>query len=302
MRNLWRLRACRQLALGALPVLIIGIGLLIGLSIEGTRVAGRLADASVHTRGIVQHVDPTGRHATVRWDGRTTSFSFPANAHPDRGARIEVRYVPGHPDRAYAAGDTTFTRADALTGGVLYTAAVVLVVALVSLIRVARRRSVARQPAVTLKLSRVRTRLGLIHRSWLVATQGTVERWVPVFWEPELSGLLADTPCRVHGNLGVIEIGDAVVWPSGRVRTSAPRGRQLPNPGTYKRGAAVAELPSIPLARQARRDAVFVSIAPLLGVLWSYVNGTGVIGFALSTVLLGGLLFWLPSVYGSDPT
>jgi hypothetical protein len=295
--------------LGALPLLIIGIGLLVGLSIEGTRVAGRLADASIHTHGVVQRIDSQGnpRHATVRWNGHTTRFAFPGNSHPDRGARIAVRYVPGHPDRAYAAGDTTFARADALTGGVLYTAVIVVVVLLVSVVRIARRVSAARQPAVTVKLSRVRTRFGLIQRSWLVGTQGAVERWVPVYWEPDLAGLLADTPCRVHGDLtagraSVIEIGDTQIWPSGRVRTAQPRGRQLSNPGTYGRGSAVSEQPSIPLSRHGRRDAVFVAIAPLLGLLWAYVNGSGLIGFALSTVLLAGLLFWAPSVYGSDPT
>lgn len=295
--------------LGALPLLIIGIGLLIGLSIEGTRVAGKLADASIHTHGVVQRVDSRGnpRHATVRWDGHTTRFAFPGNSHPDSGARIDVRYVPGHPDRAYAAGDTTFARADALTGGVLYTAAIMIVALLVSVVRVARRVSAARQPAVPVKLSRVRTRLGLIQRSWLVGTQGAVERWVPVYWEPELAGLLADTPCRVHGDLAagrvsVIEIGDALIWPSGRVRTAQPRGRQFANPGTYRRGSAVPEQPSIPLSRQTRRDAAFVAIAPLLGLLWAYVNGSGLIAFVVATVLLAGLLFWAPSVYGSDPT
>jgi hypothetical protein len=290
--------------LGAVPLLIIGLGVLIGLSIAGSRVAGKLADASIHTHGVVQHIDSHGdpRHATVRWNGRTTTFTFPGNSHPDNGDRIEVRYVPGHPDRAYAAGDTTFARADALTGGVLYTAVIMIVVLLVSVVRIVRRTSAARQPAVTVKLSRVRTRFGLIQRSWLVGTQGGLERWVPVYWEPELAGLLADTPCTVHGNLAVIEIGDARIWPSGRVRTVQPRGRQLSNPGTYGRGAAVPELPSIPLSRQARRDAAFLAIAPLLGLLWAYVNGTGLIAFALATVLLAGLLFWAPSVYGSDPT
>jgi hypothetical protein len=43
-------------------------------------------------------------------------------------------------------------------------------------------------------------------------------------------------------------------------------------------------------------------ISPLLGLLWAYVDGSGTGGFVGATGLMAGLLFWLPAVFGSDPT
>ncbi len=55
------------------------------------------------------------------------------------------------------------------------------------------------------------------------------------------------------------------------------------------------------MPRQARADAVLL-LAPLLGLLSAYIDESGPAGFVFSTVLAGGLLFWLPATYGSDPT
>jgi hypothetical protein len=50
-----------------------------------------------------------------------------------------------------------------------------------------------------------------------------------------------------------------------------------------------------------RSDLVVVFAAPLLGLLWAYLDGSGLAGFAGATVLAAGVLFWLTQLLGSDP-
>ncbi len=56
------------------------------------------------------------------------------------------------------------------------------------------------------------------------------------------------------------------------------------------------------MARQARGDAALLLAAPIMGLLWAYIDGLGSVGFGLSTALFAALLFWVPTVYGSDPS
>jgi hypothetical protein len=84
------------------------------------------------------------------------------------------------------------------------------------------------------------------------------------------------------------------LWPSGRLRTAPPRGdREVADPVP---GAA-----AVGWARQLRGDAVPLVAAPALGLLWAYVDGSGVGGFLVATAVVAGLLFWLPQLLGSDP-
>jgi hypothetical protein len=53
--------------------------------------------------------------------------------------------------------------------------------------------------------------------------------------------------------------------------------------------------------RQVRGDLVPVLMAPVLGILWAYLDGAGPGGFAVATALAAGVLFWLPQLLGSDP-
>jgi hypothetical protein len=345
----WQLRAARQLVLGLLPLLVIGVVMLVVLGVKGSHTGGDLSAATGRTVGMVTRIDPQGdpRWANIDWtDGHgtkhTSRIGFPASSHPVAGARVQLRYVPGNPSRAYSDGDSTFNRANNLVAGVLYVALVLLVVLVLTAVRVWRRLAVARRPGTKVKLSRVRTRFGLIQRSWLVASAGSRERWVPVFWEPQLTGLLADTPCVVHGDLQtggsvVVDIDGVRLWSSGRMRSDPPRGRQFPNAGTYKRPGRGADVPakrprsgtdvpakrprsgtdlpakrprsgtdvergeSVSLRRQALGDGALVILAPILGVLWAYINGQAAAGFGVATAVLAGVLFWVPSYFGSDP-
>src|SRR5262249_15827064 len=159
-------------------------------------------------------------------------------------------------------------------------------------------------------------RRGLIRRSWLVVDDGKQEWWVPVYWEPGLNALLAGTPAKVHGNpalgqLLVIEVQGMVVWPAGPRRPAKPPRRGDWVASTVK-GTKTAEkqrdreggpeIEPVPLGRHLAGDVAMVLPAPVLGILWAYVDGSGLPGFAVATALVASVLFWIPGVFGSDPT
>jgi hypothetical protein len=304
------------MALGLVPMALIGIVVIVVLAVLGTSTASKLSDATGRATGVVQHVGHDGgkREASISWTDRsgnrhTSQVSYPAASHPASGDKVALHYVPSNPARVYSSGDVTYDRLNSLVAGVLYAALIVIIAAIATGFRLWRRAGVGRRPADTVKLSRVRTRFGLIHRSWLVATRGNTERWVPVYWDPVLGRIRADTPLAVHGDLEgggpiAVDIEGTRIWSSGRVRRTAPRGQQIANPGTYsKKNTPPAEpVKQISLRRQAFGDAGLVIVAPILGILWAYINGLGPAGFGVATALLIGVLFWIPSCYGSDPS
>jgi hypothetical protein len=317
VRDLWQLRATRQMALGLVPLALIGIVVIVVLAVLGSGTASKLSDATGRATGVVQHIDSNGgkRQASIAWTDQsgnrhTSHVSYPAASHPASGDKVGLHYVPSDPAKVYSSGDVTYDRLNSQVAGVLYAGLIVVIAAITTGIRLWRRAGVGSRQASTVKLSRVRTRFGLIHRSWLVATRGNTERWVPVFWDPVLSRVRADTPLAVHGDLEgggpiAVDIEDTRLWSSGRVRRTAPRGQQIANPGTYsKKEPSNSDEPvkQISLRRQAFGDAGLVIIAPILGILWAYINGLGPAGFGVATALLVGLLFWIPSCYGSDPS
>ncbi|MGN6689090.1 MAG: hypothetical protein ACTHK1_16340, partial [Actinomycetales bacterium] len=89
-------------------------------------------------------------------------------------------------------------------------------------------------------------------------------------------------------------VDGAELWPSGRLRTSAPRG---------ERRVAVPEgdQPRVGWGRQVRSDVLVAAAAPLLGLAWAYVDDSGAAGFIVATVLTAAVLFWLAELLGSDP-
>ena len=42
--------------------------------------------------------------------------------------------------------------------------------------------------------------------------------------------------------------------------------------------------------------------APVAGLLWAYLDESGAPSWAAATALAAGVLLWLPTVAGSDPT
>jgi hypothetical protein len=303
-------RAAAQLLLGYLPLLTAGIVLVAVLALrlaaerEPLAAAGATATATV----VASDVAPDGRGVSVTLPGedgavRTGVIELREPQDIPKGAKIAVQYDPSSPaDRTavFADGDEAHRAVEDVLFGLFATVAIVLIVSAVTGLRVLRLRRLRRAPAGEATGSRVVVRRGLVVRSWLELATARGQRWVPVHWSPELAALEPDSPVEVRGDLGrrwVLPVVDgAEVWPSGRVRVRPPRG---------ERTVVVPEdAPERPPSwgRQVRSDLVVVFAAPLLGLLWGYLDGSGPAGFAAATVLSAGVLFWLTQLLGSDPS
>ncbi len=318
--RLWRLRAVRQMTLGLVPLLVIGLALVIGLIVKAHDLNSRLAPASAAATGTVRTADSANpRHASVSWTDRAgtahvSRLTFPGSAALPHGTRLSLHYDPGNPRVVFADGDTTYTLLGVVLGEMVLVVVILAVALAVSAVRLTRRLMMMRQPAATLPVSRVHTKLGLIQRSFLVIEQNRREWWEPVFWEPALDDLMASTPCLVYGDPArsgvVVDVAGTTVWPSGRRRATPPRGEHRSNAGRWSRSANSrraadpkwSPAAQISLGRQARGDAALLLAAPIMGLLWAYIDGLGALGFGLATALFLGVLFWVPSVYGSDPS
>ncbi len=308
------------MVLGLAPLLVICLALVIGLIVKAHDLNGRLAPASATTTGTVRTADAASpRHASVAWTDRRgtphlSRLTFPGSVSLPHGTRLSLHYDPDNPRLVFADGDTTYTLLGVVLGEMVLVVVVLAIALAVSAVRLTRRLVMMRQPAATLPVSRVHTKVGLIQRSWLVIEQNRREWWEPVFWEPALDDLMAGTPCPVYGDPArsgvVVDVAGATVWPSGRRRATPPRGDHLSNAGRWSRSAssrrnadpAWSPAPQISLGRQARGDAALLLAAPIMGLLWAYIDGLGGLGFGLATALFLGVLFWVPSVYGSDPS
>jgi hypothetical protein len=205
------------------------------------------------------------------------------------------------PDRTrfFADGDAAHRRLDDLLFGLAVAVVVAVVTTALTGLRYLTRVRLRRAPAGQATASRVVVRQGLAVRSWLELATARGVRWLPVYWAPELARLAPGTPVELRGDparhrLVLPVVDGAELWPSGRVRVSPPRGnRQVadPDPETADTG----------WGRQVRGDLVTLVVAPVLGILWAYVDGAGPGGFGVATALAAGVLFWLAQLLGSDP-
>jgi hypothetical protein len=216
---------------------------------------------------------------------------------------VSVAYDPASPRDAsavFAGGDQTHRTIEDVVFGLGVTVLTVLVASAVTGLRFLSRRRLRRAPASGATAARVVVRQGLVVRSWLQLATPHGERWLPVHWSPELAALEPDRPVegrgRLSGGRAVLPVVDgAEIWPSGRLRTRPPRGE--------RRVAVPAERPADPptWGRQVRSDLTTVVPAPVLGLLWAFVDGSGPAGFVVATVLAAAVLFWLAELLGSDP-
>jgi hypothetical protein len=304
-------RAVQQLLLGLLPVLVLGTAMLVVLSVRLVDARAPLTAATSFARATVVSTGhaPDGRGVTVTLDGSdgprrgVLVLADPADAAGiPRGTELGVAFDPDDPPgrtAVFLPGDAAHQREQNLLFGLAIVAAVMVVLSLITGLRVLTRRRLRRGAPVAVTASRVVIRRGLLVRSWLeLVTSGGV-RWLPVYWSPELAQLAPGTPIEVRGDpvrgrLVLPVVGGAELWPSGRLRTPPPRGER-------EVAAPMPETESVGWARQLRVDAVPVAVAPVLGLLWSYVDGSGLGGFLVATGLLASVLFWLPETFGSDP-
>lgn len=300
-------RALTQLLLGLGSLLVIGIVLLIVLTL-------RLADARAPLAAARQtgtaHVvasgqKPDGRGVSVTIEGSPQRTGTLVLAQPQQvpaGATVAVRYDPDSPvdDTAvYATGDAAYRAVQDVVYGLVLIVLVLVVAAAVTGLRVLTRRRLRAAPPSQVTATRMVSRRGLTVRSWLELQTSGGPRWLPVHWSPELAHLapgggitLLGDPMRRRLVLPVID--GAEVWPSGRLHAREPRGELL----VAEPGDAATEAS---WGRQFRSDVAVLIAAPLLGLLWSYVNSTGVGSFVVATLLTAGVLFWLAQLFGSDP-
>jgi hypothetical protein len=174
--------------------------------------------------------------------------------------------------------------------------------------RLAPRRLAPRRLAPRrLALRRVRLQRGLLTRSWL-ETEGQPERWIPVHFDPALVTLPSPAELLVYGDprpgrLVAAETADGVrLYPSGPVRGREPGGRRSDNPARPDDDARRRAADSASLRRQYAADAPRLAVAPLVGVFWAFLDGSGVPGWLAATGMVAALSLWLAAVRGSDPS
>ncbi len=300
-------RAKRQLLLGILPVAVIAGALLGSLSssLPGARAPLTAATQTATAEVVTNGAGPDGRGVEVSFtdaDGeeRTEVIVLARPEDVPEGAEIGVQYDPDDPASVYAEGDAAHLTVRNLLFGLFWVGLVLIVCASITVFRLASRPRLRRRAATPATARRVRVRRGLSDRSWLVLDHGGAVSWVPVYWDEAVSALPRDTPITVHGNprrdrLVLPVIDGTPIWPSGGRRESAPKGGATQPPPQNPP-------PRRSLLRQVRGDAAGLLFAPLLGLLWAYTDESGVAGFLAATALSAGVLFWLPSIFGSDPT
>jgi len=309
VKALWRRRAVRHVLLGLLPLLVAGSAVIAVLAVRLAETAGPVRDATARATATVQRTGfgPDERDIEVAWTD-DTGTARKATVRAARasdvpvGARIMVRYRPGDPGRVFVTGDETSARLSDLTFGIGLAGFLIIGVLAASAVHIARRLAAERQPGTSLPATYARSRRGLLRRSWLVVEEGGQSWWVSVHWDPVLERLRPATPVTVHGRpsrdrVVVADIEGTPVWQAGRRRLTPPRGEV--DQDAADRGPARGDLP---LSRQFRADAGLLAAAPLLGLLWAYVDDGGRMSWLLATTIAGAVLFWLPTVRGSDPT
>ena len=310
---LWRRRPFRHVVFGLIPLLVVGPVLIILLAVHladesaPVRAATSQATATVKRSGLGS--DHRGIELTWTDSGGTQHTSTVHSARPATiapGSQVTVRYRPDDPGTIFVTGDDTTSRLADLTFGIVLSVLLVAGVVALSAIHVARRRIAERRPATLLPVSYARSRFGITRRAWLLVEDAGRTWWVSVHWDPVLDTLGPGEKALVHGRpardrVVTFEIDGTHVWQAGRHRSRPPRGdvdREGVDPERTDRVVGT----DIPLTKQFRADAGLLAAAPILGLLWAYVDDGGKVSFLLATLLTGAALFWVPTVRGSDPT
>lgn len=309
MEARWRRRTVRHVLVGLLPLLVAGVVLIVVLAVRFAETAAPVREATGRADGTVLRsgLGPDGRDVELRWTddrgaSRVSTVRAARAGTVPAGRTVQLRYAPADPSgRVFAPGDETSARLRDLAYGLLLTVLVVVGVLVATGVHVARRLAAERRPGTTLPVTYARSRRGIVRRSWLVVTEQGRDWWVPVHWDPLLPGLPPGTPATVHGRpsqdrVVVVDVGGAKVWQAGRRRATPPGGAVTADEADLETPAPVG------LVRQVRTDAVLLAAAPLIGLLWAYLDESGTASWAAATALAAGVLFWLPTVAGSDPT
>jgi hypothetical protein len=313
VKALWHRRPVRHVIFGLLPLLVVGPVVIILLAVH-------FADESAPVRAASSEATATVARAQLGEDKRglmltwtdangTRHTSTVHTARPSNiavGTQVTLRYQPNDPNQVFVTGDDTTSRLTDLSFGILLSVLLILAVLAASAVHVGRRLAAERRPATALPVSYVRSRFGITRRAWLLVEDSGHPWWVSVHWDPVLETLGPGETALVHGRpsqerVVTFDIDGTHVWQAGRRRPGPPRG-EVDREGVDPRSTDRVVGTDVPLTRQVRADAGLLAAAPILGILWAYVDDGGKVSFLLATALAGAALFWVPSVRGSDPT
>ena len=291
---------------GLLPLLVAGAAVAAVLAVRLGDAAAPVREATGRATATVVGAD--GREVELRWTDdrgteRVSRVRAAGGGEVPAGRTVTLRFDPADPaGPVYVAGDEPSARLRDLSFGLVLTLLVLAVAVAVTAVHLARRRAAERRPAGPLPARYARSRRGVVQRSWLVLTDGGTDWWVPVHWDPILTRLAPGTRIPVHGRPGrdrvvVAEVDGVPVWQGGRRRPTAPAGELATAPVPPGE-----DPPRIGLVRHLRADGGLLAVAPLAGLLWAYLDGTGPAGWLAASAVAAGLLMWLPTVLGTDPT
>lgn len=294
---------------GLIPLLVIGVAMVATLAIwfGRTTATTRLATASTQATVVASGLGADRHEIDLRWTdhravSHTSRLDFPRSGEVATGTTVTLHYDPADSSRVFVAGDQTSVRLTDLLNGIVAVLVLMVAATVATVVRILRRRSAERRPTANRRLAVSHSRRGLTTRTWLTEEENGHTWWLPVYWDPALDAVDPKRSYPVHGapehrSLRVVEIDGTPIWPAGRRRLRAPRGEVVDAAAPQ-----TGEPRHISLRRHVRGDLGLVFTAPLLSLLWAYMDGSGASGFWFGTAVLAGVLFWIPSVYASDPT
>ncbi|WP_063040570.1 hypothetical protein [Nocardia grenadensis] len=167
--------------------------------------------------------------------------------------------------------------------------------------------------ATTVAVRRVRQEYQLVSRSWLELRGGGDERWLPVYFTPELIGFTGGT-ALLSGRQIVLrpEFGSTGppggprrefrVLPAGRARETEPPGRLVDNPTRVDPESQTRAATTAKTTRRLLLDAQSAVAAPFVALLWLYVMGGGTGAFIAALCVAAATGTWLGAIRGSDPS
>ncbi|HEY2695857.1 MAG TPA: hypothetical protein VGJ45_10345 [Pseudonocardiaceae bacterium] len=263
----------------------------------------QLARLTGRTVGFV--TGGSGTTADITWQTFHASVAMAGNA-PPIGTRTQIAYDPRNPADAIIPGAHLLADADQGRSGLAFAALVALLVLAVDAIWLLRRLRLRSGQPMTVRRIRVQRRL--MSRSWLETepAAGTRQRWIPVYWDPILAQLPSPVEVTLHGDpridrLVTVEANGILLYPAGRVTAREPLGRRTDSPSQPDQHA-LAKARTAGALRQLRVDAALIVPAPLLGLVWAYLDQGGVPSWCGATALCATLAIWLAAIRGSDPT
>ncbi|MEA5363348.1 hypothetical protein VA596_27705 [Amycolatopsis sp., V23-08] len=267
---------------------------------EYAAAAGELRGMTARSTATVVRLD--GDSAVIHIASPDATATVEMDVRPAPGSTLPVFYDPADPRRAAIRGATPLVTTDRTTtyatATVVAAVGVLVVDALVLLTRFARSSGVRR----TVPIRRVKVQRGLLTRSWL-ELETPQPAWLPVYFSPELIGLPSPSIAELTGDRRVlVRAGGTVLYPAGRLRLTEPRGRRLDNPAEPDDERRAAAVRPVTLRRQLRTDLPVLAVAPVVGVFWALVDGTGVAGWLAVTILTAAFGFWWAALRGSDPS